>query len=504
MKFFSKKLNAYTIIKLLMTNHNFHYLEEEKSGPVTNENPKIDFYDGLNSSKFETYMYSVLKILKLAKKKKFEEIIKKDVVENLITEKGNLQIANKFYIYRCLYYMTDIDENPKYLDVWKVIFKHICIVFHEREVSPHEFKIICKIVSNFLMGAKDDEVAEFVNNDFDFITQRFIDNLNDAAELKEDYEINESGYICQGCLRIFSALCNQYESIIKIKPDLIDRCIKPFIDALQFKNKYLKNTTIKYMYYITNWSPSEVISGLANRDFIGFLFDKITNKDEKKNCLSFYSTLILLSFSKLHDGGVADILFSFKPYDINISDLPTHSRNYYVRFLFSIAQTDEKYADYFIKSQSFLSIIQKGESNDIDDILDGVNSCKFMKYMSCLYSNFPIIRDPFISLIANNNPICYFVSFLTHADIKYISAAIICIDDIIQKINSNSEVGKELKNKLYEERDDIFDDIQSTIEDLNENADSQKTMKEKDMYIKAMEELKALDERISKLLETSE
>lgn len=177
----------------------------------------LDIYEGLLSNDFLIYMKSIWTILKLTKAKNFNEFSTPDYIDLLISENENLLIKNKVLIYRCLYYLTNIDENPKHNDVWKEIQTYIYQVFNNDRIPAHSFKIICKIISNFLMGADENSLYDFIDNHIEFFLNKYEENKEEVEFLKEEEELNDSCYICQGCLRIFSALCNQYDSIQKKK-----------------------------------------------------------------------------------------------------------------------------------------------------------------------------------------------------------------------------------------------------------------------------------------------
>lgn len=461
-----------------------------------------DIYEGLLSSDFVIYMKSILAILKLLKAKKFKEFSNPNYIILLISENANLLIKNKTLIYRCLYYLTNIDENPKHKDVWEVIQSDIYLVFTYGSIPAHSFKIVCKIISNFLMEADEDALNDFMVNNIQSVLTKFEENKEEVESLEYNDELNDSCYICQGCLRIFSALSNQYDNISKKDPLFVrEKFIPPFLEALNFQNKYMKITTIKYIYYIINWSPNDVITFLCGDEFLNFFFPLVTNDDKPKNCLSFYSTLILKSISKLHDQDVIEKLHNFNPFDVDFSELPNHSRLFYLGFLFNIAQTDQRYADEFIQSNSLLSIINK-DANEICYIvsIEGINDEKFVKYITCIYKNYPSTRIFIFNLLLNTNPMYFFVSYLIEqTETEKISIGIDCIDDLIQRITEKSEIGEILKEKILEKGNDILEDLQSFISDYTDYINTHIT-ENMDAYTSTMNSLEMLNDKINRII----
>ena len=462
-----------------------------------------DIYEGLLSSNFIPYMTSLYNLYKkLTKKKNFNEFSNPVYIDLLISGTHNPEISNKDLIYRCFYHLTNIDENPKYIVVWEAIQTIIYENFHNNEITAHLFKIICKIISNFLMAADEDKLCDFIRQDIGFVSDMFSENKDKVHMLKEDDEINDPCYICQGCLRIFSALCNQHEIIQQTSPNLVrDLCMPHFFEALHFQNKHMRITTVKYIYFITNWSPNEVISFLSGIEFLSLFSPLITNMDKGKNCLSFYSTLILKSISKLHDQDIATNLYSFNPFGVDISQLPNHSRSIYLGFLFNIVQTDQKYADEFIQSKSLLSIINQ-DATDIYDIIsiERVNNEKFVKYITCIYQKYPSTREHIIYLLSKINPLYFFFSFLIQqTEAELILIGVECIDDLIQKINNNSEIGKFLKDKLAEKIGDISEDLQCFISDYDDYKNTN-NIEDMDTYTNALKSLEILNDKINYFL----
>lgn len=263
----------------------------------------------------------------------------------------------------------------------------------------------------------------------------------------------------------------------------------------------MKIVTIKYIYYIINWSPNDVITFLWGDDFLNFFFPLVRNNDKPKNCLSFYSTLILKSISKSHDPDVAINLYCLNPFNVDFSQLPDHSRLNYLGFLFNIAQTDQKYADEFVQSELLLSIINK-DANDISDIVSikGINNEKFVKYITCIYKNYPSTRIDIINLLLNSDPMYFFVSYLIQqTETIKISIGVDCIDDLIQRITENSEIGETLKNKLHENGNDILEDLQSFISEYDDYKDTD-FRENMDAHTSTMESLEMLNDKIDRIV----
>ena len=227
----------------------------------------------------------------------------------------------------------------------------------------------------------------------------------------------------------------------------------------------------------------------------------VTNDDKPKNCLSFYSTLILKSISKLHDQDVIEKLHNFNPFDVDFSELPNHSRLFYLGFLFNIAQTDQRYADEFIQSNSLLSIINK-DANEICYIvsIEGINDEKFVKYITCIYKNYPSTRIFIFNLLLNTNPMYFFVSYLIEqTETEKISIGIDCIDDLIQRITEKSEIGEILKEKILEKGNDILEDLQSFISDYTDYINTHIT-ENMDAYTSTMNSLEMLNDKINRII----
>lgn len=451
----------------------------EKNIEQSNQNMIYTIEEAFTSKLYEPYMSAVYTVYQNGKKSGFDMFSTQCIVRSLysIFDKDIRAIELPL---RDLYYLTK-DSNPKCYFVRDLIRPDIYNTFDSYFLKPlstkkidgllpgHSFKIMCKIISNFLMDEEETLLLKFIDNDLRLLTNIFDEYKDDAQKINLRDKVNPEGYICQGCLRIFSALCNRQEIIQKINPQLIAfSCINPFIYSLKnFQNQYMIRTTIMYTYYIVNWSPPEVLSFLFQKDAIDRLILLVDHHDKKKNYISFYSTLILKAFSKLHDPKYAnDLLANYQLFDKNIASLSVNTRGPYLSFLFHIAIIDQSYAENFVQSIFIKSIIDTNPS-DIKSALQSnyIKPSIFIKYMASLFFRFPSTRNDIILLFKSDNIIYLFVLSLPSQNDAAIYNVTGCIDFILNSINTNSEYGPMFSQQLNDKSDDIIEELQSFVDD---------------------------------------